>query len=170
MADKKQTMLYGLLTSIASKITYDNTESGLTADNVQDAIDEVNDKISLYSTSEVEIGIFNGKKVFRKTLTGSNTDAYEVAGSRYQRRFLLMSGIDNLLEGSGFYVNYSTTYPSGTVLGTIPSTNAHTNLSIQITTYFQVTPNGEIYFVQHGTEPFVGYRTDYTVVLTYTKS
>lgn len=41
MADKKQTMLYGLLTSIASKITYDNTESGLTADNVQDAIDEL---------------------------------------------------------------------------------------------------------------------------------
>lgn len=42
MADKKQTMLYGLLTSIASKITYDNTTSGLEADNVQDAIDELN--------------------------------------------------------------------------------------------------------------------------------
>lgn len=41
MADKKITMLYGLLTSIASKITYDNTTSGLEADNVQDAIDEV---------------------------------------------------------------------------------------------------------------------------------
>lgn len=40
MADKKISMLYGLLTSIASKITYDNTTSGLTADNVQDAIDE----------------------------------------------------------------------------------------------------------------------------------
>ena len=54
MADKKQTMLYGLLTSIASKITYDNTESGLTADNVQDAIDEINS--NLYINNYTYVG------------------------------------------------------------------------------------------------------------------
>lgn len=55
MADKKQTMLYGLLTSIASKITYDNTESGLTADNVQDAIDEVSSASSSFKDSFMKL-------------------------------------------------------------------------------------------------------------------
>ena len=56
MADKKQTMLYGLLTSIASKITYDNTTSGLEADNVQDAIDEVNANLMQTPAEETLVG------------------------------------------------------------------------------------------------------------------
>lgn len=66
MADKKQTMLYGLLTSIASKITYDNTESGLEATNVQDAIDEVVNRL-IYSSDEEIIGkTKDGKNVCRR--------------------------------------------------------------------------------------------------------
>lgn len=54
MADKKQTMLYGLLTSIADKITYDNSTSGLTATNVQDAIDEMNEVADITSALSFE--------------------------------------------------------------------------------------------------------------------
>lgn len=67
MADKKQTMLYGLLTSIASKITYDNTASGLEADNVQDAIDEVSNHYKAHIvpvTWEPSVGSPNQSKIF----------------------------------------------------------------------------------------------------------
>lgn len=55
-----------------SSMPYDNTESGLTADNVQDAIDEVNGKIVLndYSTTrETVIGSFDGKPLYRKMVS-----------------------------------------------------------------------------------------------------
>lgn len=61
MADKKISMLYGLLTSIASKITYDNTESGLTADNVQDAIDETLINLSSVATKNVIFDTTGGR-------------------------------------------------------------------------------------------------------------
>lgn len=83
MADKKQTMLYGLLTSIASKITYDNAESGLTADNVQDAIDEINNKF-VYSTEETIIGKWiDGKPIYRKTLVVTSPSS-EAVTTNYQ--------------------------------------------------------------------------------------
>lgn len=57
--------------STADNISYDNTDSGLTANNVQDAIDEVNDKTKInYSTTEHVVGTWiDGKPLYEKTVS-----------------------------------------------------------------------------------------------------
>ena len=41
----------------ASQVEYDNTDSGLTADNVQDAIDEVNGKVPTLPATDIQIAV-----------------------------------------------------------------------------------------------------------------
>ena len=41
----------------ASEVEYDNTDSGLTADNVQDAIDEVNGKVPTLPTTDIQTAV-----------------------------------------------------------------------------------------------------------------
>lgn len=69
----------------AENISYDNTQSQLEAENVQDGIDELNsnlmnkaDKVT-YSTSEVDTGDIsaNGKHIYRKTFIGINVSIIE---------------------------------------------------------------------------------------------
>lgn len=67
--------------STASAITYDNTSSGLTADDVQEAIDELASRGVKYSTTEKVIGKW--------------TDGSDV----YQRTFILEEGV-NFANGS----------------------------------------------------------------------
>ena len=59
--------------STAADVSYDNTSSGLTADDVQEAIDELNEKIPpaiAYSTTEHVIGTWlDGRDIYQKTLT-----------------------------------------------------------------------------------------------------
>lgn len=54
--------------SSASAVTYDNTSSGLTADDVQEAIDELASRGVTYSTTERKIGKWI-----------DNSDIYEIA-------------------------------------------------------------------------------------------
>lgn len=69
----------GLSSPAAADVTYDNTDSGLTAENVQDAIDEELGKIDIlsnsfetlaeYSTTEKVIGKWtDGKPLYRKVI------------------------------------------------------------------------------------------------------
>ena len=44
----------------ADDVTYDNTDSGLTATNAQDAIDEVNQKVENIPTTSIEVEVQNG--------------------------------------------------------------------------------------------------------------
>lgn len=67
--------------STASAITYDNTSSGLTADDVQEAIDELASRGVAYSTTEKVVGKW--------------TDGSDV----YQRTFILEEGV-NFANGS----------------------------------------------------------------------
>ena len=67
--------------STASAITYDNTTSGLTADDVQEAIDELASRGDAYSTTE--------------KIVGKWTDGSDV----YQRTFILEEGV-NFANGS----------------------------------------------------------------------
>ena len=61
----------------ASNVSYDNTDSGLTAENVQAAIDEVVGDIPTisdygvnYSETETVIGTYLGETLYRKVFTG----------------------------------------------------------------------------------------------------
>lgn len=61
----------------ADDVSYDNTSSGLTADDVQAAIDELNTAIGQidtgdnYSTTETIVGTwYDGRTIYRKVLTG----------------------------------------------------------------------------------------------------
>lgn len=57
----------------AEKVSYDNTSSGLEAENVQDAVDEINSNFN-YSTDEVIIGKFyDGRPVYRRFIPIVNT-------------------------------------------------------------------------------------------------
>lgn len=67
--------------STASAITYDNTSSGLTADDVQEAIDELASRGDAYSTTEKVVGKWT-----------DNSDVY-------QRTFILDEGV-NFANGS----------------------------------------------------------------------
>lgn len=67
--------------SSASDVTYDNTLSGLTADDVQEAIDELASRGVKYSTTEKVVGKW--------------TDGSDV----YQRTFILEEGV-NFANGS----------------------------------------------------------------------
>ena len=67
--------------STASAVSYDNTSSGLTADDVQEAIDELASRGVKYSTTEKVIGKW--------------TDGSDV----YQRTFILEEGV-NFANGS----------------------------------------------------------------------
>lgn len=67
--------------SSASDVTYDNTSSGLTADDVQEAIDELASRGVAYSTTEKVIGKWT-----------DNSDVY-------QRTFILDEGV-NFANGS----------------------------------------------------------------------
>lgn len=65
--------------SSAEDVSYDNTDSGLTAENVQAAIDEiVNEMPSAvnYSTNEQDTGLtwIDGKKIYQKTFVKDSTD------------------------------------------------------------------------------------------------
>lgn len=66
--------------SSAEDVSYDNTDSGLTAENVQAAIDEiVSDMPSPinYSTDEQDTGLtwIDGKKIYQKTFVKDSTNA-----------------------------------------------------------------------------------------------
>ena len=58
----------------AESVSYDNTSSGLTADDVQEAIDELHtaigniDTLVHYSTTETKIGTFDGLDYYAKIL------------------------------------------------------------------------------------------------------
>lgn len=134
MADKKQTMLYGLLTSIASKITYDNTESGLTADNVQDAIDEINDNLvdeieELTAPSNVTItltnGSFNSNRLVRmgKIVLGT----INTAGCSTTGEFVTVGTLDNPKD-----------FPKEQARG------ISCNPNYTISNWFNITSNGEL--------------------------
>lgn len=60
----------------ASGITYDNTQSGMTASNVQDAIDELDTDVSGKSTVSVTQDISTGSKIGTITIDGVATDLY----------------------------------------------------------------------------------------------
>ena len=60
----------------ASGITYDNTQSGMTASNVQDAIDELDTDVSGKSTVSVTQDISTGSKIGTITIDGVSTDLY----------------------------------------------------------------------------------------------
>ena len=70
--------IYGMITGggnaiEAENVVYDNTTSGLTADDVQEAIDEVLGIASAgktYSTSETEVGTWvDGRPIYQKTVS-----------------------------------------------------------------------------------------------------
>lgn len=60
----------------ASGITYDNTQSGMSASNVQDAIDELDTDVSGKSTVSVTQDISTGSKIGTITIDGVATDLY----------------------------------------------------------------------------------------------
>lgn len=68
-------MLYGAGgASSAEDVSYDNTTSGLEADNVQDAIDEVNSNLGEYTTSEKVVGKWiNGEPIYQITIYSTTT-------------------------------------------------------------------------------------------------
>lgn len=73
----------GGTTPTAADVTYDNTSSGLTADDVQEAIDELNTKLTtghVYSTTEKVIGkwtdgsdLYEKVTIFDTFTTGANS-------------------------------------------------------------------------------------------------
>lgn len=78
----------------ASDISYDNTVSGLTADDLQEAVDEVNGKVddmTTYSTTEKVVGKWvDNKPIYRKYISGSITDGDT-----------LVSGVDTFINAFG---------------------------------------------------------------------
>lgn len=144
MADKKISMLYGLLTSIASKITYDNTTSGLTADNVQDAIDEISSDLVIEDISEefrtsmypmdstdgstlVSVEAYKIGKIVSVTIVASNSLSAKNAGEDVAKFYftkykpVINTRNDGFSSGiiTGLYLSINTTPPS---LGTRPLT------------------------------------------------
>lgn len=61
--------------SDAEDINYDNTTSGMTADNVQSAVDELKSNLTdlqVYSTTEKVVGIWtDGRPIYRKSYSGN---------------------------------------------------------------------------------------------------
>lgn len=113
-------------TPTASDVSYDNTVSGLTATDVQDAIDEVNGKgledlsdTTITNPSSGQVLVWNGSKwvnnslgkveatsqvTFTEDTTGTNTRFYTKVGVLYI-----------------FYQGESKTHSTGDVLFTLPS-------------------------------------------------
>ena len=51
----------------AEQVSYDNTSSGLEAENVQDAVDEINSNLGEhYNNEEMVVGTWNGITLYRK--------------------------------------------------------------------------------------------------------
>lgn len=102
MADKKQTMLYGLLTSIADKITYDNSTSGLTATNVQDAIDELS-TLPKQSTIEKVVGTdWRGKIIYQRTFDSAISTYTDSTARRIFVKTILQN-VDTIENLKGWY-------------------------------------------------------------------
>lgn len=92
-------MLYGAGgASSAEEVSYDNTTSGLEADNVQDAVDEVSVRNSYSSTPTVS-GTFNNKPLYRKYVSGAATISVE-AGN-YDLKLVMGTNI-KVLSYCGF--------------------------------------------------------------------
>ena len=111
-------MLYGAGgASSAEKVSYDNTESGLEADNVQDAIDEVNSNLTY---EDITQDFINNISVSVGTLDTSNVKAYKYGKIIFlQARGMNATPISNngpLLLGtySGIYKPLVMTRSSGT--------------------------------------------------------
>lgn len=104
----------------AEDIPYDNTTSGMTATNVQGAVDELNNGLT-YSTSEKRIGTWtDGKPIYLKVVTGLNfgntTSTWTATGANIANVDTLvkceaMNLRDNIQPSMGFrYMNGGISY------------------------------------------------------------
>lgn len=113
----------------ADKVSYDNTTSGLEAENVQDAIDEVDSKNS-YSSEETIVGYWRvggeNKPIYQKSYVFSYNSSSD---------YLIdtISSLDFLISFSGF------TKTSDGYGASIPYTVSNQEKNIYS------TPNGAIY-------------------------
>lgn len=82
--------------SDADNIRYSNTASGLTATDVQDAIDEVVSDISNKSTVSVTQTISTGTKIGTITVDGTDTDLYAPSGGS---QTAAQTSYDNAISG-----------------------------------------------------------------------
>lgn len=121
--------------SDAEDINYDNTTSGMTADNVQSAVDELKSNLTdleNYSTSEVAVGKWiDGtttvyKKTFSFTTTGS-TDQVLSIGSTITKLLAIEGGL-NYTSGSWYAPQ---TYFSTNDQFTVWVTNNNTEIKIR---------------------------------------
>lgn len=108
----------------ADKVSYDNTTSGLEADNVQDAIDEVNDKVvdnqPYHHTSEL---------VGTHTTSGQTIGTYTIQDFTVQNDGYIDFFVDMRLMNAGgrldadLYINnlkiFTYAYYTGTALGLV---------------------------------------------------
>lgn len=93
----------------AEQISYDNTDSSLVADNVQDAIDEITKAVASatnYSTTEVDTGRvwLDGKKIYRKGIIATKATGANILE--------LITGVSSVISvrgvlksGEGYYYN-----------------------------------------------------------------
>ena len=99
--------------STAADITYDNTSSGLTADDVQEAIDEIEADIKagiVYTSTERKIGTwYDGNDLFEKIIPISAFPDTPYTPTSYEHG---ISDFDKIIDVSGV-MNFSskTTYP-----------------------------------------------------------
>lgn len=102
-------MLYGAGgASSAEDVSYDNTTSGLEADNVQDAIDEVSAaRIYVKTFPQVTINPSSGTASFVEIAL----EGYTTIGYRIQNASNLTMGAVKIGKDGNLYVNYNGSSP-----------------------------------------------------------
>lgn len=135
----------------ADKVSYSNTTSGLTADNVQDAVDEVNDRVDeialrTYSSEEKVVGKWiDGSDVYEKSWHGTATTYTDYTNRRnYELIFEenIPSGI--MLIGAEGGIKTLHSNPERIILASIGSTGITYTLGFQ---YAVVGRYGRISFM-----------------------
>ena len=102
----------------ASSVSYVNTTSGLTADNAQEAIDELKAEIDAIDPSadvtivaeETKIGTFLGKDLYRKVVTDSNPTHAGIIDAT-----LTSAYVDDLVNVGGYFVTSDGKFPAAWV-------------------------------------------------------
>ena len=87
----------------ASSVTYDNTTSGLTATNVQGAIDELASAVHVYSTTAKKVGKWtDNKDVYEIVIHLESAYEPKAEGTDFPEAVqTFLNGIDNIISCQG---------------------------------------------------------------------
>lgn len=101
--------------STAADVSYDNTSSGLTADDVQEAIDEIAEKMGLsFGATETKIGTFLNEDMYARVYDLESD--LTISTVEFTTTTIPATDISKLLFTFGIYSTGSSSYP---LIGTI---------------------------------------------------